>query len=266
MTDPHEPDGDLAGQLGDEQLRVVERASHVGGQYAAQRMYRRRVLWSAFLIALAIAVAFFIFAQIDHGNGLIASKQTAEAQVSAQAPVIQQGKDFAAQVTAACKTSAGRAELQRLGISCAQASAVVVATPSIVIGPPGAQGVAGPSGPPGLQGIPGAPGARGISVTGSTGPSGPTGLSGAPGSPGTAGQPGEPGASGQPGAEGSPGPAGAQGAQGPEGERGPTGPTGPAGPDTCTDSGGTWTDVPQLDGGSVRQCTIAPSPTPTPTP
>lgn len=129
------------------------------------------------------------------------------------------------------------------------------------IGPQGPPGATGPSGPSGPQGIPGAPGARGISVTGSAGPSGPAGLSGAPGSPGTAGQPGEPGASGQPGVEGSPGPAGPQGAQGPGGERGPSG---PAGPDTCTDSGGTWTDVPQLDGGSIRQCTIPPSPTPTP--
>src|SRR5882762_2125631 len=246
------------------QTQAVPKATRVGQQAALRRRNRRRATIGGFLIALAIALAIFIYSQVDHGNQLIAGKRTAQGAAATNGALASQGVDVAGQINEACKTPAGRAKVAALGISCEQASQLATAAPIPVAGPagsPGAQGVPGPQGPPGPsgpQGIPGAPGAAGVNGSGGTaGPPGANGVDGASGEPGAAGAEGSPGAPGTPGAPGEPGP------QGPQGEVGPSGPAGPAGP-PCPD-GYTPSAQPQLDGSSVIVCS-SPPPAPTPTP
>lgn len=247
------------------QTQAVPKATRVGQQAALRRRNHRRALIGGFLIALAIALAIFIYSQVDHGNQLIADKRTAQGAAATNGAIASDGVDVAGQITEACKTPAGRAKVAALGISCEQASQLATAAPVPVAGPagsPGAQGVPGPPGPPGPsgpQGIPGAPGAAGVN-----GSSGPPGAAGSNGMDGASGSPGAAGAEGSPGASGSPGAAGEVGPQGPRGEAGPSGASGPAGP-ACPD-GYTPSAQPQLDGGSVIVCSSPPPPTPTLTP
>jgi len=185
----------------------------------------------------------------DARNAARAQKTSAQASVSALAPIASEGKAIAAQIERECKSDAAfRADHPQL---CPRASQLATATPTLIPGPAGAQG------PQGVQGL--------------AGPRGPRGSRGPLGNPGAAGAQGPQGEIGPPGADGSTGPAGETGPPGPSGpagETGPTGPpgpTGPAGPDQCKEIGGTWTTVtptPDPDGTPWLVC-VLPEPTPT---
>jgi hypothetical protein len=251
------------------ETQAIPKATRVGMAAAHRTKIRRRWVWGGFGIALLVAVLIWLIAQNQHNANLIHSKRTAEAVASGNGALATQGVDLAGQIARNCGSSAGRAKLAQLGISCAQAQHLATATPSGPAGPAGPQGVSGPQGPQGIPGQQGVPGA-----TGPRGPEGPSGASGQNGV-GQTGPAGAAGSNGNDGAQGSAGPAGPQGSAGPAGPQGdpgqpgatgPSGPSGPAGPDECADQGGTWTQQPQLDGGTLLVCSIPPSPTPTATP
>jgi len=203
------------------------------------------VLFVVFMAAAAVA-PFALVAALHAGGTAADAKRDSRVN----AAVAAKGQDFASTAAKACQTTAGRAQLQRLGISCAQASQVATTPPTGAAGPQGIPGV------PGVQGPVGSVGAQG--AKGDPGSVGPRGVNGSPGANGQSGANGQAGSDGPPGPEGSTGPAGSQGDAGPPGVKGDTG---PAGPDECTQAGGTWiTQNPGLPGGNpALVCELPPS-------
>lgn len=194
---------------------LTERLQHSPGTWLAALVL--------FLLAAYIVVSQFQIGRANDGKDTAqAGRKSAEATISAQAPLVTQGVNLAKGLDSLCQQT--NFEHQHPGF-CNQASQLATASPSPLPGPAGAVG------PPGVPGSPGPPGTQG-----SPGPAGANGQQGAPGSPGPSGVPGvglsgAPGLPGDPGDQGPKGDPGGQGPAGDSGSPGPTGPTGPAGAD-----------------------------------
>jgi hypothetical protein len=221
-------------------------------------------LFGVFMVAAALA-PFALIAAVHAGN----TADGAQHNSRVNAAVAAKGQDFASTAAKACQTPAGRAQLQRLGINCAQASQVATTPPTGAAGPQGVPGIPGPgpslasveqavaaycdrttcgTGPTAAQvaqavatfchvdgrcqGPAGPSGAAGTSVTGPPGPAGET-VTGPAGTNGTAGQDAT---SDQVAAAVSDYCTAHDGCKGDTGTQGPAGPAGPAGPPgpTCT--------------------------------
>jgi hypothetical protein len=176
-------------------------------------------------IVAVLVVAYIVISQLqfahksDQSNDNAKGKKSAEATISAQAPLVTQGVDLAKGINQLCQSTSFQA--QHPGF-CTRASQLATATPVPLPGPTGAAGIPGPRGPAGPPGLPGPQGPQG-----SPGPAGADGASGAAGDSGGPGAPGASGAAGAQGIPGDPGLPGAPGDQGPKGDQGPTGPEGP---------------------------------------
>jgi len=140
-------------------------------------------------------------------------KKSAQATISAQAPLVTKGVDLAKQLNALCKGADFRAEHRSF---CIQASSLATAT--VIPGPAGPSGSVGAKGSSGASGLPGAAGRAGSTgppgpqgKKGETGPSGPIGASGSNGANGTNGTSGTDGSKGDPGVKGDQGVAGPAG-------------------------------------------------------
>lgn len=227
MSEPNDPTSpDLTEVLLRQfaETQAVPKATRAGEAAARRALRRRRLISTGIAVALLLAALVYLWVQDHQTRKLVHQKDTAQSVGNSNAVKAADGQTFAKSVADACQTVAGRRMLQQVGVSCAQASQVATAAPTLVPGPAGLQGIPGLIGEPGRtgdKGDPGQPGARGPQgVKGDPGQNG-VGLIGPVGPAGPQGEPGKDGIS----VTGSPGP---KGDPGNPGERGAVGPAGPA--------------------------------------
>jgi len=163
MTEPDDREEALAFLKEHVETKVIPEATRTAERIAGERRRKKRIFWGIIIAFILLGLGIAAGSQINYTSHVASGKDKAEASAtsngaiaSAQAPVISKANELAVPIAQACADPSKKTQLQKLGISCAQASAVATATPSVL------PGVEGPAGQTGAQGS-----------KGETGPAGP---------------------------------------------------------------------------------------------